>query len=239
MRGVAGQQRSRPGAGEARAREARSRAEPAAREAHVGAHVPGQAQGAEEVVDELLPAGCERPHERAIGVAVAVAVAVAVEAVGRLVDRTVQRDRRAVVERMRDRDLGVGEREPVLGQRQAAQERRRERERVDGGAHVVAESGQGQLRAAEAAADRRRGLEHEHRAARLGERDRRRQAIRPRADDDRIPAVGHRENAPRPTRQAASISAAGGKRLASSSSAMPWANAQAARARSASSPVAR
>ena len=67
-----------------------------------------------------------------------------------------------------------------------AQERRGERERVDRRADVVPEAGQRQLRRARAAADRRGRLEHAHRAARPGERDRGGQAVRARADDDRV-----------------------------------------------------
>ena len=51
---------------------------------------------------------------------------------------------------------GLDQLEPVLGQRQLAQERRRQRGRVDGRADVVDEAGQRQLRRAAAAADRLR-----------------------------------------------------------------------------------
>ena len=59
-------------------------------------------------------------------------------------------------------------------------------ERVHRRAHVVEMPGQRELLGARAAADRRRALEHAHRAAGLGERDRRRQPVRAGADDDRV-----------------------------------------------------
>ena len=126
----------------------------------------------------------------------------------------------------------MGELEPVLAQRQAAQERRGERERVDGRADVVTESGQRELGAAQAAADRRprprarapSGLPGRARSQPPGRSGPSRRRSHPSGQPSR--------NARMPSRQAASMSAPGGKRLASSSSAMPWAKAQAARARS-------
>ena len=185
VRGVAGQQGAGARAREARAGEARGRAQSRAREAHVGAGVAWDAQGAEQVLEQHVPVVDERLQQRAIG------IAVGSEALGRLVHGAMQRHCRAVVERMGDRDLGMGELEPVLPQRQATQERRGEREGVDRRADVVPESGQRELGAAQAAADLVRGLEHEHGAPCLGERDRSRQAIGARAHDDRVPAVSH------------------------------------------------
>ena len=59
-------------------------------------------------------------------------------------------------------------------------------QRVHRRAHVVEMPGQRELLGARAAADRRRALEHPHRAAGLGKRDRRRQPVRAGADDDRV-----------------------------------------------------
>ena len=74
----------------------------------------------------------------------------------------------------------------VLGERHRAHERRRDPERVDRRARVVPEAGERQLLGAKPAADRVAPLEHEHRAAGAREHDRRRQAIGPGTDDDRI-----------------------------------------------------
>ena len=73
---------------------------------------------------------------------------------------------RAVVERVREVDLGVPPDQAVLGQRERGEERRRDAERVHGGADVVQQTGDGQLRGAGAAADRVLALEHRDRAAR-------------------------------------------------------------------------
>ncbi len=75
---------------------------------------------------------------------------------------------------------------PCSASGRLAQERRAEAERVDRRAHVVAEAGQRQRLAARAAADRRRCLEHAHRAPGLRERDRGRQAVRAGAHHDRV-----------------------------------------------------
>jgi hypothetical protein len=52
---------------------------------------------------------------------------------------------RAVVERMRQRGIGLNPLEPELRQRQRAKEWRRKRERMHRGAHVVDKAGQGEL----------------------------------------------------------------------------------------------
>ena len=105
-----------------------------------------------------------------------------------LVERADQDPRRTVVQGVREVDLGVPPDEAVLGQRERGQERRRDGERVHGGADVVQEAGQGQLRGAGAAADRVLALEHRDRPARLRERDRGGQPVGTGADDDRVEA---------------------------------------------------
>ena len=71
----------------------------------------------------------------------------------RLLHRALQDHRRPAVERMRQRSLGVHELQTVLGQRQPAQERRQQRQGVDGRAGVVDEARQGQLLRSRPAAD--------------------------------------------------------------------------------------
>ena len=85
---------------------------------------------------------------------------------------------------MRERRFGMYQLQAMLSKRQAAQERRGQRKRVHGGADVVHEAGQCQLLGAAAAAHRVRSLEDCHRRAGLGERDRRREPVGTRADDD-------------------------------------------------------
>ena len=135
MCGVAGEQRSCVGAREARAGEARRRAQSREREADILDRVARWTQGTEQILDERLPAVGERLHEAAVG------VAVDAEPFGRLLDGAAEQHGGAIVQRVRERDLGVDELEPVLLQRQAAEERRGEGERVDRRADVVPEAG--------------------------------------------------------------------------------------------------
>ena len=70
--------------------------------------------------------------------------------------------------------------EPVLGERQRAEERRADAERVDRRADIVDEARQRQLGRARPAADVSARLEHQHRAPGARQRDRRRQPVRAR-----------------------------------------------------------
>ena len=90
----------------------------------------------------------------------------------------------------------MDELEPVLGQRQRAQERRGERVRVDRRADVMDEAGEGQLGRARPSPDRVGGLEHLDRAARAGEHDRRGQPVRAGADDDGVRQTAASPRAP-------------------------------------------
>ena len=85
--------------------------------------------------------------------------------------------------------VGVHELEPVLRERQVAQEGRDEGEGVDGGAGVVHEARQRQLLGAAAAADGVGALEDRDRAAGPGEHDGRGEPVGARADYDGIARV--------------------------------------------------
>ena len=182
VRGVAGEQRPRPLAREARAREAGRRAQRRrARSARpraggaAGAAGPSRSStSASHVVARAAPSARGRPS------------ASAPRPVGRLVDRAVQRDGAAVVERVRERDLGVRR---TRARARASGSLRRNGEASASGwiaEHTSCRKpGQRQLRAC---ACRRRSSpppRAPHRAPRLRERDRRRQPVRARADDDR------------------------------------------------------
>ena len=86
---------------------------------------------------------------------------------------------------MRERRRGMYELEPVVQERERAEERRRKRQRLHRGARVVHEARQGQLGRAAATADRLGALEHEDLATRLREDDGRGEPVRPGPDDDR------------------------------------------------------
>ena len=61
---------------------------------------------------------------------------------------------------------------------------------MDGRTDIVPEAGQRQLGRARPPADRRRGLDHQHRPARARQGHGRGQPVRPRADDDGVIAGG-------------------------------------------------
>ncbi len=82
---------------------------------------------------------------------------------------------------------------PMLLQRQPPEEGRAG-EGVDRRADVVDEAGQRQLGRAAAAPRRVGGLEHQHRAPGLGDRERRGEPVRPRPDDDGVPARHRRRS---------------------------------------------
>ena len=88
-----------------------------------------------------------------------VGLRVRAESASRLLHGALQHHRGAVVERVGQRRVGVHQLEPVLRQRQAAQEGRSERQGVHRRAGVVHEAGQRQLLRAAAAADGLRALD--------------------------------------------------------------------------------
>src|SRR5918996_568908 len=87
---------------------------------------------------------------------------------------------------MRERRGRLDELEPVLGQGHRAEERRAGDEGVDPGADVVDEAGQRQLGGAHGAARLLGTLAHEDDEPGAGERERGREPVRARADDDRV-----------------------------------------------------
>ena len=92
----------------------------------------------------------------------------------------------AVVERVGQVDLGPAPLEPVALEVQRAQERRPDGHRVDGRAVVVEHPGNGELARPGTAADLVGGLEHRHPHSFARERERAREPVRARADDDRF-----------------------------------------------------
>ena len=147
--------------------------------------VTGPAQDrSEDVAGQLVEATGQRPEDAAPG------RPVAAEPRAGLVQRADHDARGSVVQRVCEVDLGKPPDQAVLGQRQRAQVRRRDAERVHRRAHVVEKTGHGQLRGAGAATDRVLALEHRDRPARLCEGDRGGQPVGTGADDDGV--EGHR-----------------------------------------------
>ena len=133
----------------------------------------------------------ERPEQAGPG------RAVAAEAVRRRRDRSLQERHPAAVERMGDRRLGVDPLDATRGEIDGPHERRRQRHPVDGRAHVVNEAGQRELGRSRAPAGSVGCLVDDDGAASPSERDRGREAVGPRPDDDRVRRVPHR----RPSRR--------------------------------------
>ena len=139
----------------ARVRPERGRGQ-AGRAPHPRSREPGGEQGvagrpgrAEHDRGEVVPALRERTHEVGVGRAVATA-----EARRRLLERPVQHGGAAAVERVGGLHVRLDQLEAVLVQRQRAQERRADRERVDRRADVVPVARERQLGGRRAAADR-------------------------------------------------------------------------------------
>jgi hypothetical protein len=103
-------------------------------------------------------------------------------ACGRL-ERAVHHDRRAVVQRVRQRGRRLHHGQIEL---EPTEEWRRWDQRVDRRADIVPESRQCQFSSASAPADRRLTLEDANRSSGLRERDRGCEPVRPGADDDGV-----------------------------------------------------
>ena len=111
---------------------------------------------------------------------------VAPEARDGLGDRADHHPGAAVVERVGQVDLGPAPLEPVALEVQRAQERRPDGHRVDRRAVVVKHTGDGELAGPGSPADLLGGLEHRHPHPLARERDRAREPVGARADDDRF-----------------------------------------------------
>ncbi len=95
-------------------------------------------------------------------------------------------DRASGCQRVRHRNLGVHPLDPVTREVHGPEERRRDPQRMGGGAHVVDEPGQRELGRPRPATDRVRGLVDADGAPGAGQLDRRGEAVGPAADDDRV-----------------------------------------------------
>ncbi len=145
------------------------------------------AQRRQDVHHQPLPLGHEGFHERAPR------PGVGAQGLARRLERPLEHRGAAVVERVRERSGGVDPRQPVLGERERAQEGGAYSERVHRGERIVYEARQGQLLRARPSADRLLRLEQQHRAAGLRHRHRCGQAIGSGADHHHIVGTHPRE----------------------------------------------
>ena len=142
--------------------------------------MPRQPEGAEYLAQDRVGISYQRPHEARIR------RRIGAERSRRAGKRALEHRGGAVVERVRERGRRFDPLEPVLLERQRAEERRALDERVDCRADVVPKSGQRQLGGACAAADGVGRFEDEHGPPGAGEHDRRREPVRPGTDDDSV-----------------------------------------------------
>ena len=139
-----------------------------------------RAEGAEDLPHELGPSASEWLEQPPVG------VRVRTEAACRLLHGAFEQHRGAVVEWMRQRCVGMHQLEPVLGERQPAQERRCERQRVHRGAGVVHEAWERQLFGAAAPTDGLRAFEDGDPPAGRGQHGGGGEAVRARPDYDGV-----------------------------------------------------
>ena len=175
-----GEEAARLLAAEREPRERRRRRRRPHAEARQRERMRGNVQRREDVLEQRLGIAGERREEPPPA-----RLVLAEPAHGR-VRRALEQGRGSVVERVRERRRRLDPLEAVLRERQRAEERRRDAERVDRRADVVDESRQRQLGRARAAAHGVGRLEHAHRDPGPRQHDRRRQPVRPGADDDRV-----------------------------------------------------
>ena len=181
-----GEQRARPLTGERSSRNSASRPDGSQAEAADREGVARNAQrGRKQVTHERLRVRRQR------GVELRPGAGVRPQCGARVLEGALEHDRRLVVERVGERRGGVNQLQAVLGERDAAEERRGERERVKRGADVVAVAGKRELGGATPAADRVGALEHQDGASGAGDLDRRGEPVRTRADDHGIERLAH------------------------------------------------
>ena len=97
----------------------------------------------------------------------------------------------AAIQRVRDDHVRGGESDPALGQPEAPEERRDDGQRMGHRAHVVPETGHGQLFGAAATADRGRALDDQYPQARRSQRGRGGQPVRAAAHHHRVGVTSH------------------------------------------------
>ncbi len=165
-----------PQSGQDRRRHRRGQAEP--RECD---RVTRQVQDrAQQILAEGVEVGrrrCEQPPPH---------FTVAAESTRRVVQRPKQNAGAAIVERVREVDLGPAPLKAVLGEPERVQKRRPCRHRMHGRAVVVEQAWDRQLTGPRPTPDRLLGLEYRNPHARTGQRHRAGEPIGSRTDDDRL-----------------------------------------------------
>ena len=181
VRGVAGEERPRLGRSERAPRQAgggteRMRAEPRHQDGMLGDSERRREHVPREPGPRLDEGRVQRePSLRAVA-----------ETQGSDLERSLEQDRLPPVERMSQWRRRLDPLEAKLGKREAAEERRGQREGMNGGADIVRKAGEGELGRSEPASDgglcfAQHGLE-----SRLGKRDGRGETVRAGADDDGV-----------------------------------------------------
>ena len=165
VRGQAGEQGAGALAAKQVARQAGGRADRVQSETRHQHGVVRQAERRQHVVAEARPGGGEGLHQLLPGGAVRAEIG------GGGGQRALHHHRRAVVQRMSQRRIRLHPFQTVPGQRELLETRRAGGHRLNAGADVVNEAGEGEFGRARAAADPVGGLVHRHRAARARQQD--------------------------------------------------------------------
>ena len=129
---------------------------------------------------QLVPVGRRRPKESSP------TLAVQAYRRGRLLQRTIEADRRAIIQRVRRRNVRLNPLDAETLQRHSAQEGRARRKGMDRGADVVSEAGQRKFGSTVPPTDRALAFDYEDRVAGASESNSCRQPIGPGADNDGI-----------------------------------------------------
>src|SRR5712691_10318572 len=132
---------------------------------------PKRRQRAKNIVVQVVPALGKRPDQLAIS------PGILSEQFGSLLNRTFQHNRAAIVQGVSQWRVLLDKLKPKVSQRQTAQERRTQAQRMDRGTYIVDKAWQRQFRRTSAAADGWFSFADLHGPACLRQRDRRRQPI--------------------------------------------------------------
>src|ERR1019366_2029401 len=106
-------------------------------------------------------------------------------------ERTLEERGAPLVEGMREGHFGKGPGEAMVGEGQPLEEGRDERQRMDGGAYVVHEARQRELRGARSASHGGSALDEQNRQSGARAGDRRSEAVRAGADDHDVARPAH------------------------------------------------
>ena len=180
VRTAAGEERTRRRSRESRVRDGATGTQREGSEAGHQQRVRGNPHRAQDVGEEPLHARDQRPHQVRVG------RTVAPQTTSRCGDGSLEQGDLAARQRVGERQGWLDPRDPEPFQVERPEERRRDAERMNGGAHVVVEPGKRQLLGPGPPADAVRRFHDQDRSPGPREGHGCGQTVRTRADDDRV-----------------------------------------------------